>query len=491
MTKNNNSVAEVKTEVASAATVENMNVVETASTENMKEINPQAETPQVGVKEQPANGNGVVDQQKTKVAIAEAKWKPKEGPYSPWGTPQAQPPLAKDTDIEDAEYEEVEDMETLMKEDWEAFVQDTATACGEVDEKLFAGEEVQISDFLKAGYSFADMPAYLQRAETKKNVADLQKSLIKCKTFYRAIEVVPAKDFIEAGLGTPTRLDTNHTPITLNDPDIDYIWLRADGKQRTCAFANLFSSKNYKGKEGEYNVRVKICPSPIKNLPTYIREIQTAAVWDEKTKRQTTVAQFEAVESGLSLMNLFMEESKMTARGAYKLIFYKDGYKKSLYEESASSGTLHRDLQATPEIIKRAKHNYEVMKIAFRSAPQYLKNSAAVDALLDVYASATDRQNEAVEQFLTFLKTLGAEEFKDLGNAKTVADKKTEFLRIFEEFKIELATNPSFKDDVEEMVKKAEEEYKSTVTKGKKVNTKKVKTPSESTYYQIGAHVEV
>ena len=185
--------------------------------------------------------------------------------------------------------------------------EETFTLCLRVKKQLADGEEVQLVEFMRAGLRFADMPASLQRAETKKNVSNLEKSLVRAKGFYRPIEVKPAKDFIEAGLGTPLRLDG--TPVNIDDEDIDTLYVRPDGKQRSCAAANYFSKKCNKGKEKEFDIRVKMCPAPIAELPTYIREIQTASVWDEKTKRKTTVACFDKEESGLTLMNEFIERS--------------------------------------------------------------------------------------------------------------------------------------------------------------------------------------
>lgn len=446
--------------------------------------------PQTGTEEQLVNGKSEVGhtsaEQEQVAQVATDTSSAEDDPYSLLVvdcTVKAKK-LVAEVDAEVAA--EASEDKAPCQDDWNSFLEETNAARSAVEAKLAAGEEVHIQEFLKAGCGFADMPPYLQRGETKKNVADLQKSLINSKKFYRPIEVVTAKEFIEAGLGTPLRTDAAHTPISLSDKDIDFLYVRPDGKQRSCAYANLFSDKKFEGKEAEFDVRVKLCPSPVADLPTYIREIQTAAVWDEKTKRQATVAQFKDVESGLSLMNHFMEESGMTARAAYKLIYRKDGYKKSLYETSVSGGTLHKDLQATPELIKRAKHDYEAMKVAFRCAPKYLKNSAAVDALIDVFTSAADHQNEAVEEYLTFLKTLDVEGFKDLDMVKSVAQKKAKFLEIYEEFKTELATRPAFKAEVNEMVQAAEEEFK--MTPQKTSCKKKVKASCEASYYKVGAH---
>lgn len=354
--------------------------------------------------------------------------------------------------------------------------------------KLNAGEEVQLHDFLRAGFRFADMPAYLQRAETKKDVAELQRSLIECKKFYRPIEIVPVNEFIEAGLGTPTRLGDEHTPISLEDKDIDFLFVRPDGKQRSCAAAKLFSKKEFKGKENEFDIRVKMCPLPINELPAYVREIQTSAVWDEKTKRQTTVARFSETESGLTVMNSFIEETGMSARAAYKLIFFKDGYKKALYEKSMADGNLHKDLQATPQQLDRAKHIFEDMKVAFRSRPKYFKNSAAVDAMLDIYARATKDQNDVLEQFLSFLMTLTTEQFQALDEKASVAEKKSMLVSSFDQFVSELETSPTRKDEVNQQVMEAKAEYKKIAAEGKKP-VKKLKESNEKAYYEAGAHI--
>lgn len=400
---------------------------------------------------------------------------------------ETQSVISADQDTDDQAIADDSPAQISEEEDWECFLQDTEEARCYVCTKLDAGEEVQLQDFLKAGFGFADMPASLQRAETKKNVADLQKSLVTCKKFYRPIEIVSVKDFIQAGLGTPTRLDAEHTPISLEDLDVEFLFVRPDGKQRSCAAANLFSKKKFAGKENEYDIRVKICPSPIEELPTYVREIQTAAVWDEKTKRQTTVARFSETESGLTVMNHFIEETGMSARAAYKLIFFKDGYKKALYEESMISGNLHKDLQATPKQLERAKHIFEDMNVAFRFDRKYLKNSAAVDALLDVYARATEAQNEVVEQYLLFLMTLSADQFQALNSETSVAEKKRKFVSLFDDFVAELATSSTYKDEVDKQVEEAKAEYHNATATDKKI-VRKVKESSEKAYYAVGAH---
>lgn len=465
----------------------------------MNEIKVQANASQVEVAAQLVNGKSVVgqteDTNNNVKPVLPDNWTPnatipKAGvPHTKIIVTDSAVPLGTLTAMI-GKFAEMPDEDSLITpidedEEWEAFLQDIAENRYKIDDKLFSGEEIQLADFLNAGYGFADMPAHLQRKETKKNVADLQRSLLACGKFYRPIEIVPVKDFIEAGLGTPVRPDG--TPISIIDQDVELLFVRADGKQRSCAAAKIFTNKKYVGKEKEYDIRVKICPAPIKELPTYIREIQTAAVWDEKTKRETTAAFFREEESGLSLMNQFINESGMTARAAYKLVYYKEGYKKALYEESMATAKLHKDLQASPEIVRRAKHTYEAFKIAFRSYPKYLKNSAAIDALIDIYTSATENQTEAVDLFLTFLKTLGEEKFKDLSKAKTVAEKKLVLIEVFDEFKKKLATTPSFKDDVEKLVKTAEENYKAQEGKVNK-NDKKAKARPEVSYYAVGAH---
>ena len=106
-------------------------------------------------------------------------------------------------------------------------------------ESLNAGQAVQLWDFLKAGFEIADMDASHQREETKKGVSELEKSLLRCKTFYREIELYPAKAYINEGNGTPYRFDG--TPIDISDPDIERLFVMPDGKQRSCAFANVMT----------------------------------------------------------------------------------------------------------------------------------------------------------------------------------------------------------------------------------------------------------
>lgn len=400
-----------------------------------------------------------------------------ENEHAVTASPVANGEICKDTGIEDVE----STTETVAETG-----EDTLTLCLHVKKQLADGEEVQLVEFMRAGLRFADMPASLQRAETKKNVSDLEKSLVRAKSFYRPIEVMPAKDFIKAGHGTPLRLDG--TPVNIDDEDIDTLYVRPDGKQRSCAAANLFSKKCNIGKENEFDIRVKMCPAPIAELPTYIREIQTASVWDEKTKRRTTVACFDKEESGLTLMNDIIESTGMSARGAFKIINRRDGYRKSLYEESVSSGILHKDFNASPEVLERAKHDYEVMKIAFRSKPKYLKNSAAVDALIEVYTRATVNQNEAVEEYQKFLMSLGDDDFIKLDNEKSVDGKKTLFLQLLDEFKKKLLADSSFIKEVEVRIETAKQEYSSV---DKDVRSSATNVSHEASYFLGGHEVKV
>ena len=392
-------------------------------------------------------------------------------------SPVANGEICKDTGIENVK----SITETVAEAE-----EDMLALCLRVKKQLADGEEVQLVKFRRAGLRFADMPASLQRAETKKNVSDLEKSLVRAKGFYRPIEVMPAKDFIKAGHGTPLRLDG--TPVNIDDEDIDTLYVRPDGKQRSCAAANLFSKKCNIGKENEFDIRVKMCPAPIAELPTYIREIQTASVWDEKTKRRITVACFDKEESGLTLMNDIIESTGMSVRGAFKIINRRDGYRKSLYEDSVSSGILHKDFNASPEVLERAKHDYEVMKIAFRSKPKYLKNSAAVDALIEVYTRATVNQNEAVEEYQKFLMSLGDDDFIKLDNEKSVDGKKTLFLQLLDEFKKKLLADSSFIKEVEVRIETAMREYSSV---DKDVRSSATKVSHEASYFLGGHEIKV
>ena len=351
----------------------------------------------------------------------------------------------------------------------------------EIRQTLSNGEEVQIAEFHDAGFMFGDMPKTLQRGETKKNVSELMASLIRTKRFYRPIEIVSARTFIEAGLGEVYRLDG--TAVKLSDYDVDLIFVRSDGKQRTCAYAKLLSKKGFKGKEREFDVRVKLCNVPIEELPTYIREIQVAAVWDEKTKRQATVATFGAQESGVTLMDKFMNESGMSARGAYKLIYRREGYKKSLYDDSLANGKLHDSFHADTNLLERAKRDYMAFKVAFRSSPEYFKNSAAVDALIEVYTQETQDPNGAVENYLNFLQAMQTSDWNEMATVKTPAEKKTKFLELFNTHKTKLSEDFAYAGVVEESVKAARHVYNESIASAHQKTCKKSKPSNEANYF--------
>ena len=349
--------------------------------------------------------------------------------------------------------------------------------------ELNAGRRVELRDFRAAGFRFADMDDTLQRKETMKDSRQLLESLKVTKAFYRPIEVLPVSELIEAGHPC---FKLNGKEILPDDPDYALYFARPDGKQRTIAYAKLMSDPNYKGKESEYNAPIIRCPIPVDQIETYVREIQTAAVWDEKTKRQTVVAKLGGTESGLTLMNTFMMETGMSARGAYKLIYRKEGYNKDLYEQSMRNGALADGLKASEAIIKRARGDYESLRVAFRNHGKYLKNSIAPDSIIEIYTSETEHPNEAVEAFLTFLQALQAEDFTVLDSYNSVSEKKTALLSLYNEHKENQERDPAYAALVEERVETAKNEYKAIVAKeAAEAKVASVKTTVEAKYYSI------
>ena len=349
--------------------------------------------------------------------------------------------------------------------------------------RLNAGKRVQLRDFKEAGFKFADMDDSLQRKETLKDSRQLLESLKTTKAFYRPIEILPVSEMIEAGHPC-FKLDG--TEITPEDPNYYLYFVRPDGKQRSIAYAKLMSDPKFKGKEKEYSVPVMRCPCEIEGIETYVREIQTAAVWDEKTKRQTVVAKLGGEESGLTLMNSFMTETGMSARGAYKLIYRKDGYKKDLYEQSMRSGTLDEKLKATGAIIKRAKEDYKSLRVAFRDHPKFLKNSMVPDCIIDIYTSETEGPNEAVKEFLTFVESLQPEDFIALDNGGSVDAKKVKLMELYASHKENLEKDPNYPALVDERVATAENEYEAAEKKAaSEENAKTAKTSIEAKYYSI------
>lgn len=351
-------------------------------------------------------------------------------------------------------------------------------------EDLAAGKKVQLRDFRSAGFTFADMDDSLQRKETKKDSRQLMESLKTAKQFYRAIEILPVSTLMEAGHPC-FKLDGK--PITAEDPLFNRSFVRTDGKQRSIAYARLMSDPNFKGKEAEYSVPLVLCSCKVEEIETYVREIQTAAVWDEKTKRQTVMAKLGGEESGLTLMNTFMNEVGMTARASYKLIYRREGYKKDLYEDSMRNNTLADGLKASKAIIERAKHDYECLRIAFRNNPNFLKSSMAPDAIINVYTDPDGGDPvAAANDFLTFLKSLQAEDFKKLDEYSSVSEKKTALLAMYATHKKTLSTDPGYAALVEERVETATKEYKKKVKE--QADAEKTKSPKssiEENYYAV------
>lgn len=347
--------------------------------------------------------------------------------------------------------------------------------------QLREGKEVQLRDFKSVGFKFADMDKDLQRGETKKGVNVLVASLKNAKAFYRPIELMSAREFLEAGRKV---FKVDGAELLLTDPNVDLYWVRLDGKQRSIAYAKMFLEKEYVGKEGEYDVRVKLAPVDINDVDNYVREIQTATGWDEATKRQTAVAKLGMTESGLTLINKFITESKMSARAAYKLIYRKEGYKKEHYENSMRNGKVVPALQADDALIKRALNDYGCFKVAFREHPELFKNSAAVDALLSVNGSVSENPKEEVANFLRFLLQLRETDFASISSKKAVTEKEAEFLRLFKEFKENLSSDPSFSSTVDKRIEEAEKQYKEIVKIAENYKAaEKVKKTTEEKYF--------
>lgn len=349
--------------------------------------------------------------------------------------------------------------------------------------ELNEGRRVELRDFRAAGFKFADMDDSLQRKETLKDSRQLLESLKVTKAFYRPIEVLPVSELIEAGHPC---FKLNGEKITPGDPDYALYFARPDGKQRTIAYAKLMSDPNYKGKESEYSAPIMRCPFPVAQIETYVREIQTAAVWDEKTKRQTVVAKLGGTESGLTLMNTFMTETGMSARGAYKLIYRKEGYNKDLYEQSMRNGALADGLKASEAIIKRARGDYECLRVAFRNHAKYLKNSIAPDSIIEVYTSETEHPNEAVDGFLIFLQSLQPEDFTVLDDYKTVEERKAALMTLYTAHKENIQQDSAYSALVGKRVEAAKAEYKAIVAKeAAEAKVTSQRTSVEAKYYSI------
>ena len=170
----------------------------------------------------------------------------------------------------------------------------------------------------------------------------------------------------------------------------------------------------------------------------------------------------------------------MTARGAYKLIFRKDGYNKRLYEETSFTGILHPALNASPEVAKRAEGDYKSLKLAFRHHPQYLKNSAAVDVLIDVFTSATENPNEAVSMYFEFLISLLDSDFEKLDAAKSVPEKKQVLHALFDDFK-KIYPDPEYRKEILERIEAAKKDYETLANQTEQ--PKKAKVSSATMYF--------
>ena len=398
-------------------------------------------------------------------------------------TPDAAPAAATESDTHEPTDENVDGTTDTPTEEELAKQAELQAKRENILAELNAGRRVELRDFRAAGFKFADMDDTLQRKETQKDSRQLLESLKVTKAFYRPIEVLPVSELIEAGHPC---FKLNGKEISPADPDYSLYFARPDGKQRTIAYAKLMSDPNYKGKESEYSAPIMRCPCPVKQIETYVREIQTAAVWDEKTKRQTVVAKLGGTESGLTLMNTFMTETGMSARGAYKLIYRKEGYNKDLYEQSMRNGALAEGLKATEAIIKRARGDYECLRVAFRNHPKYLKNSIAPDSIIEVYTSETEHPNEAVEGFLTFLQSLQPEDFTALDEYKTVGEKKTALMTLYTAHRENMLQDPAYSALVEERVAAAKAEYADKVSKeAAEARSASVRTSVEAKYYSI------
>ena len=140
---------------------------------------------------------------------------------------------------------------------------------------------------------------------------------------------------------------------------------------------------------------------------SYIATVNTHQYgWNASQKRSVVEKRFTSPTLDFT-KKVTGKPYKMRLRSAFKLIYLSEVYNKSIYDSSLEMGKLDPKLEATPDKLVRAEKLLESFLIGFGKDTDLLKNSAAVDCVVEKYTAAPDdKKTEVVNQLNIFFRTL-------------------------------------------------------------------------------------
>ena len=301
---------------------------------------------------------------------------------------------------------------------------------------VIANQVANISELIANGYEFCFIRGDQQRDLKKSHIDTLIESLKRCgNTILTPIEVIPAEQAVQDGLSLE-RLSVDDkgkftfTPI-VGGECIDNLLTVVDGQHRFAAFL-----KATKIDKITVNVEVRTLTLGSMSVANFLSEKNFCQLaWNHKDMSNATNAKFS--DKGETLMSIAQEwvnEYGLSQREAFKILSFKDCYKKKLYSESFNSGVLDKTLIGNPKQIERGKKIFEALRHGFVNQAKSLKNSEAIDTIIDVYEAADDTEHASVvDELILFFTTINDK--LDMDNPF----KKDTYLDMWKEFKAEIA----------------------------------------------------
>lgn len=301
---------------------------------------------------------------------------------------------------------------------------------------VIANQVANISELIANGHEFCFIRGDQQRDLKKSHIDTLIESLKRCgNTILTPIEVIPAEQAVQDGLSleilsVDDKGKFTFTPI-VGGECIDNLLTVVDGQHRFAAFL-----KATKIDKITVNVEVRTLTLGSMSVANFLSEKNFCQLaWNHKDMSNATNAKFS--DKGETLMSIAQEwvnEYGLSQREAFKILSFKDCYKKKLYSESFNSGVLDKTLIGNPKQIERGKKIFEALRHGFVNQAKSLKNSEAIDTIIDVYEAADDTEHASVvDELILFFTTINDK--LDMDNPF----KKDTYLDMWKEFKAEIA----------------------------------------------------
>ena len=162
--------------------------------------------------------------------------------------------------------------------------------------------------------------------------------------------------------------------------------------------------------------------------------------WNAQQKRSVVEKRFSSPTLDFT-KKVTAKPFRMSLRAAFKLIYLSEVYKKAIYDDSLQKGKLDSKLEATPDKLERAERLLKSLSIAFQAEMGLLRNSAAVDCIVNIYTDeADDKKTDVVDSLNAFFRTLPKTVIDQLKAEKVVANRTQILQNHFDAFKVDYAT---------------------------------------------------